>query len=183
MRLYSTANERGFTLKRLFVCLAAKCRRDARDPLVSPVFQDLRHFAWGSSGSQAKRLHHRIAGVSPACGCTQPLMSEVEIATAFLFAYRQSAGGTPAIRRSRLHPRIAGISSGSQARHPHSRIADVSPACGCTQPLMSEVKIATAFLFAYRQSAGGLLEVIFRILFCNLGWFLGGWRWGNLNLL
>ncbi|MDR2169495.1 MAG: hypothetical protein LBP59_05070 [Planctomycetaceae bacterium] len=42
MRLYSTANERGFDLKRLFVCLAAKCRRDAHDPLVSPAFQDRR---------------------------------------------------------------------------------------------------------------------------------------------
>ncbi|MDR2170375.1 MAG: hypothetical protein LBP59_09555 [Planctomycetaceae bacterium] len=51
MRLYSTANERGFDRKRLFVCLAAKCRRDARDPAVSPAFQDRRHF--------------RIAGVSP----------------------------------------------------------------------------------------------------------------------
>ncbi|MDR2169351.1 MAG: hypothetical protein LBP59_04345 [Planctomycetaceae bacterium] len=29
------------------------------------------------SDSQARRLHPRIAGVSPACGCTQPLMSEV----------------------------------------------------------------------------------------------------------
>jgi hypothetical protein len=34
MRLYSTANERGFDLKRLFVCLAANCRRDTRDPLI-----------------------------------------------------------------------------------------------------------------------------------------------------
>ncbi|MDR2172468.1 MAG: hypothetical protein LBP59_20185 [Planctomycetaceae bacterium] len=33
-RLYSTANERGFALNRLFVCLSAKCRRDARDLLV-----------------------------------------------------------------------------------------------------------------------------------------------------
>ncbi|MDR2171741.1 MAG: hypothetical protein LBP59_16480 [Planctomycetaceae bacterium] len=40
MRLYSTANERGFDLNRLFVCLSAKCRRDARDPAVSPAFQD-----------------------------------------------------------------------------------------------------------------------------------------------
>ncbi|MDR2171119.1 MAG: hypothetical protein LBP59_13325 [Planctomycetaceae bacterium] len=32
-----------------------------------------------SSDSQAERLHHRIAGVSPACGCTQPLMSELDI--------------------------------------------------------------------------------------------------------
>ncbi|MDR2171279.1 MAG: hypothetical protein LBP59_14135 [Planctomycetaceae bacterium] len=29
-----------------------------------------------SSDSQAKRLHHRIAGVSPAGGCTQPIMSD-----------------------------------------------------------------------------------------------------------
>ncbi|MDR2169804.1 MAG: hypothetical protein LBP59_06655 [Planctomycetaceae bacterium] len=42
MRLYSTANERGFDLNRLFVCLSAKCRRDARDPMVSPAFQDRR---------------------------------------------------------------------------------------------------------------------------------------------
>ncbi|MDR2171026.1 MAG: hypothetical protein LBP59_12860 [Planctomycetaceae bacterium] len=39
-RLYSTANERGLDRNSLFVCLSAKCRRDARDPLVSPAFQD-----------------------------------------------------------------------------------------------------------------------------------------------
>ncbi|MDR2171096.1 MAG: hypothetical protein LBP59_13210 [Planctomycetaceae bacterium] len=75
MRLYSTANERGLYLNRLFVCLSAKCRRDARDPAVSPAFQD---------------------------------RSRDYISTAFLFAYRQSAGETPAIRRSRLLFRIAG---------------------------------------------------------------------------
>ncbi|MDR2171736.1 MAG: hypothetical protein LBP59_16455 [Planctomycetaceae bacterium] len=32
-----------------------------------------------SSDSQAERLHLRIAGVSPSCGCTQPLMREVDI--------------------------------------------------------------------------------------------------------
>ncbi|MDR2171796.1 MAG: hypothetical protein LBP59_16755 [Planctomycetaceae bacterium] len=117
MRLYSTANERGFDLKRLFVCLAAKCRRDARDPLVSSAFQNRRYFRIANispgvtSGSQAERLYHRIAGVSPAGGCTQPPMSEVLISRAFLFAFRQSAGGTPAIRRSRLHFRIAGETS------------------------------------------------------------------------
>ncbi|MDR2171709.1 MAG: hypothetical protein LBP59_16320 [Planctomycetaceae bacterium] len=83
MRLYSTANERGLDRKCLFVCLSAKCRRDARDPLVSPAFWDRRYFRIAnispgvSSDSQAERLHLRIAGVSPACGCTQPLMSEV----------------------------------------------------------------------------------------------------------
>ncbi|MDR2171823.1 MAG: hypothetical protein LBP59_16895 [Planctomycetaceae bacterium] len=51
MRLYSTANERSYNLNNLFVCLAAKCRRDARDPLVAPAFQVRRHF--------------RIAGISP----------------------------------------------------------------------------------------------------------------------
>ncbi|MDR2172540.1 MAG: hypothetical protein LBP59_20565 [Planctomycetaceae bacterium] len=76
-RLYSTANEGGLYLNRLFVCLSAKCRRDARDPLVSPAFQDRKYFACVPSGSQAKRLHPRIAGVPPACGCTQPQMSEV----------------------------------------------------------------------------------------------------------
>ncbi|MDR2170001.1 MAG: hypothetical protein LBP59_07665 [Planctomycetaceae bacterium] len=54
MRLYSTAGERGFDLNSLFVCLAAKCRRDARDPLVSPDFQDRRHLAWVHSDSQAR---------------------------------------------------------------------------------------------------------------------------------
>ncbi|MDR2169457.1 MAG: hypothetical protein LBP59_04875 [Planctomycetaceae bacterium] len=39
-------------------------------------------------------------------------MSEVLISSAFLFAYRQSAGETPAIRWSRLHFRIAGILPG-----------------------------------------------------------------------
>jgi hypothetical protein len=73
-------------------------------------------------GSQASRLQkkgmqalkdrtrRRIAGVSPACGCTQPLMRDVYISTAFLFAYRQNAGETPAIRWSRLLFRIADIS-------------------------------------------------------------------------
>ncbi|MDR2169166.1 MAG: hypothetical protein LBP59_03395 [Planctomycetaceae bacterium] len=37
-------------------------------------------------------------------------MSEIKISTAFWFALRQSAGGTPAIRRSRLYFRIAGVS-------------------------------------------------------------------------
>ncbi|MDR2171383.1 MAG: hypothetical protein LBP59_14670 [Planctomycetaceae bacterium] len=36
-------------------------------------------------------------------------MIEVLISSAFLFAFRQSAGGTPAIRWSRLQFRIAGI--------------------------------------------------------------------------
>ncbi|MDR2169411.1 MAG: hypothetical protein LBP59_04645, partial [Planctomycetaceae bacterium] len=40
--------------------------------------------------------------VPPASGCTQPLIREVDISTAFLFALRQSAGETPAIRWSRL---------------------------------------------------------------------------------
>ncbi|MDR2172143.1 MAG: hypothetical protein LBP59_18515 [Planctomycetaceae bacterium] len=40
MRLYSTANERGFALNRFFGCLSATCRRDARDPLVSHAFQN-----------------------------------------------------------------------------------------------------------------------------------------------
>ncbi|MDR2170961.1 MAG: hypothetical protein LBP59_12530 [Planctomycetaceae bacterium] len=57
MRLYSTAVERGFDRNRFIGCLSATCRRDARDPLVSPAF--------------------RIADGMPACGCTQPLMSEV----------------------------------------------------------------------------------------------------------
>jgi hypothetical protein len=96
----------------LFVCLSAKCRRDARDPLVSPAFQDRRYFVYVPSGSQAKRLHPRIAGVSPASGCTQPPMNEVLLSTALSVAYRQHAGETPAIRWSRLHFRIAGISPG-----------------------------------------------------------------------
>ncbi|MDR2169284.1 MAG: hypothetical protein LBP59_04005 [Planctomycetaceae bacterium] len=71
-----------------------------------------------NAGSRESRLHPRIAGVSPASGCTQPPLSEVKISSAFLFAYRQHAGGTPAIRWSRLLFKIA---------------------CGCTQPLLSEV--------------------------------------------
>ncbi|MDR2170037.1 MAG: hypothetical protein LBP59_07845 [Planctomycetaceae bacterium] len=66
MRLYSTANERDFDLKCLFVCLSANSRRDARDPLVSPAFQDRGHFVCVPSDSQAKRLHPRIAGGTPA---------------------------------------------------------------------------------------------------------------------
>ncbi|MDR2169464.1 MAG: hypothetical protein LBP59_04910 [Planctomycetaceae bacterium] len=45
MRLYSTAGERGFDRNRFIGCLSAKCRRDARDPLVSPAFQDRRRLA------------------------------------------------------------------------------------------------------------------------------------------
>ncbi|MDR2168686.1 MAG: hypothetical protein LBP59_00915 [Planctomycetaceae bacterium] len=55
-----------------------------------------------NAGSRESRLHPRIAGVSPACGCTQPPLSEVKITSAFLFTFRQIAGGTPAIRWSRL---------------------------------------------------------------------------------
>ncbi|MDR2172321.1 MAG: hypothetical protein LBP59_19425 [Planctomycetaceae bacterium] len=44
---------------------------------VLPAFQDRRQNACVPSDSQAERLHPRIAGVSPACGCTQPLVSEV----------------------------------------------------------------------------------------------------------
>jgi hypothetical protein len=91
-------------------------------------------------------------------------VSEVLISSAFLFAYRQSAGGTPAIHWSRLHFRIAGISPGvpsdSQAERLHPRIAGVSPASGCTQPLVSEVLISTVFLFAFRQSAGGTPAIL-----------------------
>jgi hypothetical protein len=68
--------------------------------MVSPDFLDRRRDAGVPSDSQAKSLHHRIAGVSPAGGCTQPLMSEIKISKAFGFALRQSAGEMPAIRRS-----------------------------------------------------------------------------------
>jgi BarA-like signal transduction histidine kinase len=85
-------------------------------------------------------------------------MSDVLISTALSVAYRQHAGGTPAIRWSRLHFRIAGISpdvsSDSQASRLHPRIAGVSPASGCTQPLVSDVLISTALSVAYRQHAG-----------------------------
>ncbi|MDR2170264.1 MAG: hypothetical protein LBP59_08995 [Planctomycetaceae bacterium] len=56
MRLYSTANERRFDLKRLFVCLSAKCRRDARDPVVSPVFQDRGRDACDSSNFELRKF-------------------------------------------------------------------------------------------------------------------------------
>jgi hypothetical protein len=62
-----------------------------------------------------------------------------------LFALRQSAGETPAIRWSRLLFKIAS---------------------GCTQPLMSEFNIKTAFLFAYWQIAGET-PAIRQTLFCN----------------
>ncbi|MDR2171943.1 MAG: hypothetical protein LBP59_17500, partial [Planctomycetaceae bacterium] len=75
MRLYSTANERGLYLNRLFVCLSAKCRRDARDPLA--------------------RLHFRIAGVLPACGCTQPLVIEVISQPPFFLPFGKMQAGRP----------------------------------------------------------------------------------------
>jgi hypothetical protein len=76
-------------------------------------------------GKQAlkDRTRRRIAGVSPACGCTQPQISDVYISTAFLFAYRQNAGGTPAIRWSRLHFRIAGEMSAILLAIADNRIA------------------------------------------------------------
>ncbi|MDR2172133.1 MAG: hypothetical protein LBP59_18465 [Planctomycetaceae bacterium] len=37
------------------------------------------------------RLHFRIAGVSPACGCTQLPNERCYVATVFLFALRQFA--------------------------------------------------------------------------------------------
>ncbi|MDR2168849.1 MAG: hypothetical protein LBP59_01750 [Planctomycetaceae bacterium] len=77
MRLYSTAVERVLACNSPFVCLSANCRRDARVPWVSPAIKDRRSFVWVPSDSQAKRLYHRIAGISPACGCTQPPLSEV----------------------------------------------------------------------------------------------------------
>ncbi|MDR2171416.1 MAG: hypothetical protein LBP59_14835 [Planctomycetaceae bacterium] len=43
--MYSTANERGFALKRFIGCLSATCRRDARDPVVSSAIQDRRRLA------------------------------------------------------------------------------------------------------------------------------------------
>ncbi|MDR2169966.1 MAG: hypothetical protein LBP59_07485 [Planctomycetaceae bacterium] len=60
-----------------------------------------------------------------------------------MFALRQNAGGTPAIRWSRPHFRIAGVlpaKKGMQALKDRTRrrIAGVSPAGGCTQPLMIE---------------------------------------------
>ncbi|MDR2171356.1 MAG: hypothetical protein LBP59_14530 [Planctomycetaceae bacterium] len=55
-------------------------------------------------------------------------MSEVKISTAFLFAFRQSAGGTPAIRWSRLHFRIAGISGSRTFRLGSFRFAGETPA-------------------------------------------------------
>ncbi|MDR2172199.1 MAG: hypothetical protein LBP59_18795 [Planctomycetaceae bacterium] len=83
---------------------------------ISPGFLQIRRRNACIPGSRASRLHPRIAGVSPACGCTQPLMSEINISTAFWFAFRQSAGGTPAIRWSRLLFRIAGVSPAFQDR-------------------------------------------------------------------
>jgi hypothetical protein len=50
-------------------------------------------------------------------------MSEFLISSAFLFAYRQSAGETPAIRWSRLHFRIAGASGSQTFRLCSFRIA------------------------------------------------------------
>ncbi|MDR2168529.1 MAG: hypothetical protein LBP59_00110 [Planctomycetaceae bacterium] len=41
--------------------------------------KDRRRNACDPSGLQAERLHPRIAGVSPACGCTQPLTSEFRL--------------------------------------------------------------------------------------------------------
>ncbi|MDR2169206.1 MAG: hypothetical protein LBP59_03600 [Planctomycetaceae bacterium] len=128
----------------------------------SQVLQDRRRFRIAnispgvSSDSQAKRLYPRIAGVSPACGCTQPLMRDVYISVCRSAKCRRDARDpvvSPACQ-DRRHFRIAnsshGVSSDSQAERLHPRIAGVSPACGCTQPLMRDVYISSAFLFALR---------------------------------
>ncbi|MDR2171503.1 MAG: hypothetical protein LBP59_15280 [Planctomycetaceae bacterium] len=163
----------------------------------SQAFHDRGHLVWVSSGLQAKRLHPRIAGISPACGCTQPLMREVDIWSSLkihfcpvrdnmlvekqvknifvplgttcqynlnrhcvlngtlkiciIFFYQHVVpNGTniycykkyrfaniPSALQDRRH--FACVSSGSQAERLHHRIAGVSPASGCTQPLTSEV--------------------------------------------
>ncbi|MDR2171586.1 MAG: hypothetical protein LBP59_15700 [Planctomycetaceae bacterium] len=84
------------------------------------------------------------------------------ISTAFWFAFRQSAGETPAIRWSRLLFRIAGI-SGSRAFCLCSfRFAGEAPvsqdrgrlACMRLYSTANERSyISTAFLFAFRQIA------------------------------
>ncbi|MDR2169025.1 MAG: hypothetical protein LBP59_02680 [Planctomycetaceae bacterium] len=122
-----------------------------------PVFLQIRRRNACIPGSQASRLHFRIAGVSPACGCTQPLMIDVKISSVFLFAFRQSAGGTPAIRWSRMPFGIAGEF--------------------ISQPLMSDVKISSVFLFAFWQSAGGTPA----ILRSNL-WTIPNFEFCILNL-
>ncbi|MDR2170204.1 MAG: hypothetical protein LBP59_08695 [Planctomycetaceae bacterium] len=80
----------------------------------SQALQDRKHFAW---------CFFRFAGGTPALqdrgrlACKRLYSTANErgyISTDFLFAYRQSAGETPAIRWSRLHFRIAGT-LGSQA--------------------------------------------------------------------
>ncbi|MDR2170082.1 MAG: hypothetical protein LBP59_08070 [Planctomycetaceae bacterium] len=86
-------------------------------------------------------------------------MREVDISTAFLFALRQSAGGTPAIRWSRLYFRIAGDmpakKRNADAKGSPSPPDRGRPACmRLYSTALSEVDISTAFLFAYRQSAG-----------------------------
>ncbi|MDR2171257.1 MAG: hypothetical protein LBP59_14025 [Planctomycetaceae bacterium] len=117
--MYSTAGERGFDLKCLFClpCGKMQARRPRSGGLACfsglQVFQDRKHFAWCfvrfASGTPALQDRGRLA-------CKRLYSTANErcyISTAFLFAFRQSAGGTPAIRWSRLLFRIAGI-SGSQ---------------------------------------------------------------------
>ncbi|MDR2169814.1 MAG: hypothetical protein LBP59_06705 [Planctomycetaceae bacterium] len=55
-------------------------------------------------------------------------MSEFNISSAFLVAYRQHAGETPAIRWSRLHFRIAGASGSQTFRLVFFRFAGETPA-------------------------------------------------------
>jgi hypothetical protein len=71
MRLYSTANERGYISTDFVVCLSAKCRRDARDPLVSPAFQDRRHLAcmWLYSTANERGLNRKRLFVCLSAKC------------------------------------------------------------------------------------------------------------------
>ncbi|MDR2171244.1 MAG: hypothetical protein LBP59_13960 [Planctomycetaceae bacterium] len=48
-----------------------------------------------TSGSRAERLHPRIAGISPASGCTQPQMSEVISQPPFCLPFGKMQAGRP----------------------------------------------------------------------------------------
>ncbi|MDR2169304.1 MAG: hypothetical protein LBP59_04110 [Planctomycetaceae bacterium] len=74
--MYSTANERGLDRNSLFVCLSANCRRDVRDPLVSPAFQDRGRLACmrlystaNERGFDFKRFFVYLAANSNRDGC------------------------------------------------------------------------------------------------------------------
>ncbi|MDR2169318.1 MAG: hypothetical protein LBP59_04180 [Planctomycetaceae bacterium] len=77
--MYSTANERGLTSQAPFCLPIGKVQARRPRSVGLACISGSQAVSPAKKGMQAlkDRTRRRIAGVSPACGCTQPLMSEV----------------------------------------------------------------------------------------------------------